>query len=244
MYSAKYLLTTYGVCPNQSATSSASFSRPVKSCNHSHTTTHTCRPHHPEMIQPNQQQPHRCMRRLTPPPHLISCLGSAASAKLPPRRARTRAVYMRHHAVTHPHGQSAINDTSACVPLLLYVVYDCTLVASHGSRGEVEGGGRGAVQEAPEAPARGGGVPVLPARPPLAPLRRGRQRCLAVAVVGVVVGILLLAVLVDRGGELLRRVGDPGAARRPPHEAGHADATGGAEGDDRDGGDGARRRRS
>lgn len=160
------------------------------------------------------------------------------------RGARTRAVYMRHHAVTHPHGQSAINDTRACVPLLLYVVYDCTLVASHGSRGEVEGGGRGAVQEAPEAPARGGGVPVLPARPPLAPLRRGRQRCLAVAVVGVVVGILLLAVLVDRGGELLRRVGDPGAARRPPREAGHADATGGAEGDDRDGGDGARRRRS
>ena len=91
MYSAKYLLTTYGVCPNQSATSSASFSRPVKSCNHSHTTTHTCRPHHPEMIQPNQQHPHRCMRRLTPPPHLIRCLGSAASAKLPPRARAAHA---------------------------------------------------------------------------------------------------------------------------------------------------------
>jgi hypothetical protein len=110
--------------------------------------------------------------------------------------------------------------------------------ASHG-----EGGGPDAVQEAPAAPALGRRVPVLPARPTLAPLSRGRarrgQRQRRARYLRVLVG-LLVTVLLLVGGE--RRAAVTPAA--PPREAGDAVAAGGAggRGAARGGGDGSRDR--
>jgi hypothetical protein len=95
--------------------------------------------------------------------------------------------------------------------------------ASHG-----EGGGPDAVQEAPAAPALGRRVPVLPARPTLAPLSRGRarrgqrqRRARLRVLVGLLITVLLLV-----GGER-RAAGTPAA---PPRDAGDAVAAGGARG--------------
>lgn len=78
------------------------------------------------------------------------------------------------------------------------------------------------MQEAPEPPARGGRVPLLPQRPPRAPLRHRhrRQRNLGLFVVGV------LSALV-RAGEQRERCRTAVMPRGEAGEAGAADAAGG-----------------
>jgi hypothetical protein len=76
-----------------------------------------------------------------------------------------------------------------------------------------------AVHDAPEAPARGRGVPFLPTRPPIAPLRRRRPR--------VGVGVLLLLPVLALGGDRSALVVGPGAAPPPRKPRAAAAAPGG-----------------
>ena len=138
----------------------------------------------------------------TPPPHapqllrfpdaqLASSLSTvSASAQL--LQVARHTVYRTTHPHEHvapvrhqlPHAPQPHVPPPRAIPWTL-LVHACPIANHGGRRRQVEGGGPRAVQEAPEAPARGRGVPFLPTRPPIAPLRRRRPR--------VGVGVLLLS---------------------------------------------------
>jgi hypothetical protein len=171
-------------------------------------------------------------RTRTPPPHAPQLLRFPDAQPnwpahcplfLRPRNfSRSRAIqYIGPRTRTNtphqlPHAPQPHVPPPRAIPWTL-LVHACPIANHGGRRRQVEGGGPRAVQEAPEAPARGRGVPFLPTRPPVAPL--GRRRRVRVVLVIVIVPVLVV------GGRRSAVVG-PGAAA-PPRKPRAAAAAGG-----------------
>jgi hypothetical protein len=154
-------------------------------------STARCRTHPTEPLPKHEAgglQP-----RLKPPTHLLDTqlTRSPAAAVREPSPGPAPYIGPRTRTPT-PHSTSSSRHTSARTRDLLACSF------SQSPRLTVHGGGGGPdeVQEAPAAPALGGRVPVLPSRPALAPLRRGRarrgQRRADLLLVGLVLPVLVL----------------------------------------------------
>jgi hypothetical protein len=183
-----------------------------------HPTEPTTRPHAPQ-LPPNSLPTGSARVRATSP-------GPASCAKA---NCHTYIGQRHPHGQTTPHHRQrphARNPTPPPPPhSFLGRSCSCSRFRSppnHGSRRrQVE---PRAVQDAPEAPARGRGVPSLPTRPPIAPLRGRRPR--------VGVGVLLLPVLaLALGGDRSALVVGPGAAPPPRKPRAAAAAPGGGDGE-------------